>query len=80
MVDPIIIADRESFHCMCSNFGWYLRIKNGKLHKYRIASTVIQLGLLYPVYDIYMDINYATKCRYLQFGTLCKNMFFVACA
>jgi hypothetical protein len=22
-VDPKIMADRESFHCMFANFGWY---------------------------------------------------------
>jgi hypothetical protein len=36
------------------------------LHKYRIAPTTMQLGLLESVYDIYTDTNYTTRCMYLR--------------
>jgi hypothetical protein len=31
------------------------------LHKYRISPTVVHLGSLEPVYDIYTDTNYITR-------------------
>jgi hypothetical protein len=34
------------------------------LHKNRIAPTVMQLGSLEPVCDIYTYTNYATHCSY----------------
>jgi hypothetical protein len=45
------------------------------LHKYRIAPTVMQLGSLEPVYDIYIYTNYATQCSYLYNAVHCvKNL------
>jgi hypothetical protein len=46
MVDPIIMADRQSFHFMYANFGsrfrfHCMRIKIGWLYKYRIAPTTV---------------------------------------
>jgi hypothetical protein len=58
MLDLIIMTDRESFDCMRANFRIHFRFhcmpaKNGWLHKYSIATTIIQLGPLELVYDIY---------------------------
>jgi hypothetical protein len=43
---------------MCLNFGLYfhfhgMRAKMDGFYKYRIAPTIIQVGSLQPVYDIY---------------------------
>jgi hypothetical protein len=35
------------------------------LHKYRIATTIMHLDALEPIYDIYIDTNYATRYSYL---------------
>jgi hypothetical protein len=57
MVGPIIMTDRVSLHYMCAKFRCHFRFhsmhaKIRWLHKYRIALTTMQLGLLQPVYDI----------------------------
>jgi hypothetical protein len=58
MIDPIVMADRGSFHCMFANFEWhfhfhFMHTKNRWLHKYMIAPIAMQLGSLYPVYYIH---------------------------